>query len=175
MPPVLIACLSCGCVHGYSWRCPETAAKTARVFRVGKANTLLLTPNDWSALSTGTVDGELTRLRRSRPRRRQRRRSAARSRTLRSAYRGNAQKPLSCPPPIVGPMRFKVHLQKDEDGWYVATVPSLPGCISQGRTPAAARGNVREAIALHLRALAEDGIPIRKPRGVIETTVAVKA
>ncbi|OGS50156.1 MAG: hypothetical protein A3K65_01630 [Euryarchaeota archaeon RBG_16_68_12] len=73
-------------------------------------------------------------------------------------------------------MKFKVHLEKDEDGMWVATVPSLPGCISQGRTPAEARKNVREAIALHLSALAEDGIPIRRPRrGVIETVVAVKA
>jgi len=72
-------------------------------------------------------------------------------------------------------MRFKVHLEKDEDGWYVASVPALPGCISQGRTPTEARRNVREAIELHLKALAEDGIPIRPRRGVIETTVAVKA
>jgi len=71
-------------------------------------------------------------------------------------------------------MRFKVQLEKDEDGWYVATVPALPGCISQGRTPADARRNVREAIELHLRALAEDGVPVRPKRGVIDTTVAVQ-
>jgi predicted RNase H-like HicB family nuclease len=71
-------------------------------------------------------------------------------------------------------MRFKVQLEKDEDGWYVATVPALPGCISQGRTPAEARRNVREAIELHLRALAEDGVPVRPKRGVIDTTVAVQ-
>ncbi len=72
-------------------------------------------------------------------------------------------------------MRFKVHLEKDEDGMWVATVPALPGCISQGRTPAEARRNIREAIALHVSSLAEDGIPIRKRRGVIETVVAVRA
>jgi predicted RNase H-like HicB family nuclease len=72
-------------------------------------------------------------------------------------------------------MRFKVHLEKDEDGKWVATVPALPGCISQGRTAAEARRNIREAIALHVSSLAEDGIPIRKRRGVIETVVAVRA
>ncbi len=72
-------------------------------------------------------------------------------------------------------MRFKVRLEKDEDGWWVATVPALPGCISQGRTAAEARKNIREAISLHLSALAEDGVPIRRRRGVVETVVPVKA
>ena len=31
-------------------------------------------------------------------------------------------------------MEFKIILEKDENGWNVATCPSLPGCISQGRT-----------------------------------------
>jgi hypothetical protein len=60
----LTACLACGWVHGFPWRCPNFAAKPARVFRVGKANTLLLTPNDGSTLSNGTVDGEPTGLHR---------------------------------------------------------------------------------------------------------------
>jgi len=72
-------------------------------------------------------------------------------------------------------MRFKVQLEKDEDGRWVATVPALPGCISQGRTVTEARKNVREAIGLHLSSLAADGIPIRRRPGVIETVVAVKA
>jgi len=58
------ACLVRGWVHGPPWRCPETAAKAARIFRVGKANTLLMTPNDWSTLSNGTVDGSPTGLHR---------------------------------------------------------------------------------------------------------------
>lgn len=72
-------------------------------------------------------------------------------------------------------MKFKVRIEKDEDGWWVATVPALPGCISQGRTEAAARRNIKEAIALHLSSLAEDGVPIRRRRGVVETVVTVKA
>ena len=47
-------------------------------------------------------------------------------------------------------MNFKVVLEKDEDGVVVATVPSLPGCISQGRTRREALSNIREAIDLHV-------------------------
>lgn len=46
-------------------------------------------------------------------------------------------------------MNFKVCIEKDEDGWYVATVPSLPGCISQGKTEKEAEENIAEAIKLH--------------------------
>ena len=46
-------------------------------------------------------------------------------------------------------MNFKVLIEKDEDGFFVATVPSLPGCISQGKTEEEAKNNVKEAIELH--------------------------
>lgn len=70
-------------------------------------------------------------------------------------------------------MNFKVLIEKDEDGFYVATVPSLPGCISQGKTEDEARENIKEAIALHLTALAEEGLPIIESTNIKETTVAV--
>ena len=70
-------------------------------------------------------------------------------------------------------MKFKVRIQKDEDGWYVATVPALPGCISQGKTEKEARENIKEAIELHLSSLAEDGVPIRQSESVKEIVVAV--
>ena len=47
-------------------------------------------------------------------------------------------------------MNFKVVLEKDEDGGYAVTVPSLPGCISQGDTKEEALKNIREAIELYL-------------------------
>ena len=46
-------------------------------------------------------------------------------------------------------LKFKVLLEEDEDGWYVVTVPSLPGCISQGKTEEEALDNIKEAIELH--------------------------
>jgi len=70
-------------------------------------------------------------------------------------------------------MKFKVLMEKDEDGWYVATVPALPGCISQGKTEKEAQENIKEAIKLHISMLAEDGIPITPHAGIKETMVSV--
>lgn len=70
-------------------------------------------------------------------------------------------------------MRFKVIIEQDEDGRYVATVPALPGCISQGKTEDEAKKNIEEAIELHLSSLTEDGVPIRLPSNVKEIAVDV--
>ena len=43
-------------------------------------------------------------------------------------------------------MRFTVILVPDEQGWVSATVPAMPGCMSQGRTREEALANVREAM-----------------------------
>ena len=47
-------------------------------------------------------------------------------------------------------MHLKVVITKGIDGWYVITVPSLPGCISQGKTIKEAKENIKEAISLYL-------------------------
>lgn len=71
-------------------------------------------------------------------------------------------------------LNFKIVLEKDEDGWIVATCPSLPGCVSQGRTEKQALKNMKEAIELHIKALAEDGMPIQpKGRNKKEVTLSV--
>ncbi len=57
-------------------------------------------------------------------------------------------------------MKWKITLEIDEDGWYTATVPSLPGCISQGKTKNEVLRHIREAIELHLESLAEEGVPL---------------
>jgi len=41
---------------------------------------------------------------------------------------------------------FHVSLEEAEDGWVVAEVPALPGCVSQGRDQKEALENVKEAI-----------------------------
>jgi len=46
-------------------------------------------------------------------------------------------------------MHLKGVITKGEDGWYVVTVPSLPGCITQGKTIEEAKENIREAISLY--------------------------
>jgi predicted RNase H-like HicB family nuclease len=43
-------------------------------------------------------------------------------------------------------MRLHVHIEKDEAGYYVAEVPALPGCLSQGKTKEEAVRNIQEAI-----------------------------
>ena len=68
-------------------------------------------------------------------------------------------------------MDIKIRLEKDEDGVYVATCPSLPGCISQGQTEHEAIKNIKEAIKLHLRCLAEDGLPLAPSDSKIKETL----
>lgn len=60
-------------------------------------------------------------------------------------------------------MKYRVLIERDEDGVFVATVPSLPGCIADGMTREEALRNVREAIALYLESLEAHGDPIPPP------------
>ncbi len=66
-------------------------------------------------------------------------------------------------------MKFKVVIEKGEDGYYVVTVPSLPGCISQGKTKEEALRNIREAIELYLDVLQEKEL---ERTGKVEVEVA---
>lgn len=70
-------------------------------------------------------------------------------------------------------MDFKIIIEQDEDGWYVVSVPALPGCISQGKTEEEARKNIAEAIELHLTTLARDGIPLIPGKKRTESFVSV--
>jgi len=51
--------------------------------------------------------------------------------------------------------KFDVILEKDESGWFIGSVPALPGCYSQGRTEKELLENIKEAIELHLETLEE--------------------
>lgn len=57
-------------------------------------------------------------------------------------------------------MKFLVTLEKDEDGYYVTECPSLPGCVSQGKTPEEALNNIREAIEGILELRRKKGLPL---------------
>lgn len=70
-------------------------------------------------------------------------------------------------------MEIKIVVEKDEDGVYVVTCPSLPGCISQGKTEKEALKNMKEAIRLHLRCLAEDGLPLLRSKAIKERLIQV--
>lgn len=54
-------------------------------------------------------------------------------------------------------MKRKVILYPGEDGYTVAEVPSLPGCISQGKTREETLANIQEAIVLHVEVLRDRG------------------
>jgi predicted RNase H-like HicB family nuclease len=54
-------------------------------------------------------------------------------------------------------MKLPVLLTQGEDGYIVAEVPVLPGCISQGRTREEALANIREAALLCLESMEEEG------------------
>jgi len=57
-------------------------------------------------------------------------------------------------------MRFQVTLDRDEDGVWVVECPSIPGCVSQGKTKEEALTNIQEAITLCLEVRAERGMPL---------------
>jgi predicted RNase H-like HicB family nuclease len=63
----------------------------------------------------------------------------------------------------------QVFLYPGEDGYLVVEVPSLPGCISQGKTREEALVNIDEAIALYLEVLEERGEPI--PADTVEVVL----
>ena len=56
-------------------------------------------------------------------------------------------------------MKFLVTIYQDEDGAYINECPSIPGCVSQGRTEAEAESNVADAIRECLAVRAELGMP----------------
>ena len=60
-------------------------------------------------------------------------------------------------------MKYRVLIEQDEDGVFVAEVPSLPGCISQGATRQEALSGIREAMTLYLESLDAHGDPIPPP------------
>ena len=68
-------------------------------------------------------------------------------------------------------MKYRALIEQDEDGMFVAEVPALPGCISQGCTREEALQNIQEAIAAYLESLEAHGEPI--PPSVNEEIIEV--
>jgi antitoxin HicB len=68
-------------------------------------------------------------------------------------------------------MHYRVLVEQDEDGVFVAEVLALPGCVSQGRTRSEAIVNVKEAIAAYLESLQKHGEPV--PPSISEEVVEV--
>lgn len=70
-------------------------------------------------------------------------------------------------------MKYRVIIQQDEDGMFVAECPSLPGCITQGKTRQEARENLKDAITGYLASLKKHNDPI--PPSIEEETIEVHA
>jgi predicted RNase H-like HicB family nuclease len=68
-------------------------------------------------------------------------------------------------------MKYRVLITRDKDGLFVAEVPALPGCVSQGRTRAEAIANIQEAIEAYLESLKAHGDPV--PPSIDEEVVEV--
>ena len=69
-------------------------------------------------------------------------------------------------------MKVRILIEQDEEGVFVATCPTLPGCISQGETRQAALANIQDAIAGYLKSLRKHGDPIPPP--ITEEVVEVE-
>ena len=68
-------------------------------------------------------------------------------------------------------LRYRVIIEQDEDGTFVAECPSLPGCVSQGGSRDEAIANIKDAIAGYLESLRKHNEPI--PPTIWEETVEV--
>jgi antitoxin HicB len=70
-------------------------------------------------------------------------------------------------------MKYRVLLEQDEEGWFTAEVPSLPGCISQGKSREEAVKNIQDAIQGYLESLQKHNEPVPPP--ITEEMVEVYA
>ena len=71
-------------------------------------------------------------------------------------------------------LTFKVFIKKGEDNQFIASVPSLPGCHTQGETIDEARKNIEEAAKGYLKVAKKFGDKIvRDDTQTLETTLAI--
>jgi predicted RNase H-like HicB family nuclease len=70
-------------------------------------------------------------------------------------------------------VKYRVVIEQDEDGMFVAECTSLPGCISQGKTRAEALANIKDAIVGYLESVKKHGDPLPPPisEEVVEVSV----
>ena len=57
-------------------------------------------------------------------------------------------------------MKFIITIYQDEDSMFIVECPSIPGCVSQGKTETEAVKNIQEAIKECLEVRAERGMPL---------------
>ena len=70
-------------------------------------------------------------------------------------------------------MKYLVLIEEDEDGNFIAECPTLPGCISEGKTRTEATLNIKDAIKGYLSSLKKHNEPI--PPSIHEEVIEVNA
>ncbi|MCX6159650.1 MAG: type II toxin-antitoxin system HicB family antitoxin [Ignavibacteriae bacterium] len=68
-------------------------------------------------------------------------------------------------------MKYRILIEQDEDNMFVAEVPSLPGCVSQGKTRTEAIDNAKDAIQGYIESLKKRNEPI--PPSISEEIVEI--
>lgn len=68
-------------------------------------------------------------------------------------------------------VKFLITIFQDEDGMFIAECPSIPGCVSQGKTEEEATENIQEAIKECLEVRAEKGMPLTVTTREVEVSV----
>ena len=70
-------------------------------------------------------------------------------------------------------MKYRILIEQDEDGVYIAECPSLPGCVSEGRTRKEALENIQDAIKGYLESIRKHNEPVPPPidEEIIEVAV----
>ncbi|MEX2243828.1 MAG: type II toxin-antitoxin system HicB family antitoxin [Fimbriimonadaceae bacterium] len=71
-------------------------------------------------------------------------------------------------------MKYTVILLREADGGYVARVPALPGCVSQGESRDEALANIKEAAEAYVEDCVESGedVPIEAEQAIIELSAS---
>jgi antitoxin HicB len=70
-------------------------------------------------------------------------------------------------------MKYRVTIEQDEDGVFIAKCPSLPGCVSEGKTRKETLANIKDAIDGYIISLKKHHEPI--PPSIDEELVEVSA
>jgi len=60
-------------------------------------------------------------------------------------------------------MKFRIEIEQDEDGKFIASCPSLPGCVTDGGTRDEAIANIKDAIEGYLTSVRKSGDPLPTP------------
>lgn len=91
-----------------------------------------------------------------------------------SRYNGRVRKNANRKSLAAGVYSYTVLFEPAEEGGYVVTCPALPGLVTEGNTLKEARSMAKDAIALYLESLRDDGLPIPSDKPLRQKPVKEK-